>query len=242
MHHPVHTAGDQPDRPNFITIITDAHSDDKAATYAEANATRAAGVTILSVGIRVSYSRPQQELRAIAVDVGPGLFTGLRVGLATGITMAQTLGIPMLGISSLDLLAWSVRFTDRLIVPVVDARRDEVFYAIYQPVPGGVQRVEGPIVAPPDDLLIELTARGGECLLVGDGAIRHGDLFDRLDRGVRAGTGNAYPAPTALVDLAHHRALREEFVAPHEIEPVYLRDPEAVANWTTRVDDRAGRS
>ena len=183
-----------------------------------------------------------QELRAIAVDVGPGLFTGLRVGLATGITMAQTLGIPMLGISSLDLLAWSVRFTDRLIVPVVDARRDEVFYAIYQPVPGGVQRVEGPIVAPPDDLLIELTARGGECLLVGDGAIRHGDLFDRLDRGVRAGTGNAYPEPTALVDLAHHRALREEFVAPHEIEPVYLRDPEAVANWTTRVDDRAGRS
>ena len=178
-----------------------------------------------------------QDLRAIAVDVGPGLFTGLRVGLATGITMAQTLAIPMLGISSLDLLAWSVRFTDRLIAAVVDARRGEVFYALYRPVPGGVQRVAGPVVAPPDELLGELTARGDECLLVGEGAIRHADLFERLDRGVMAGLGNAHPSPTALVDLAHHRALREEFVAPHEIEPMYLRAPDAVANWVTRVDD-----
>jgi tRNA threonylcarbamoyladenosine biosynthesis protein TsaB len=177
------------------------------------------------------------DLGAIAVDVGPGLFTGLRVGLATGITMAQTLGIPMLGISSLDLLAWSVRFTDRLIAAAVDARRGEVFYALYRPVPGGVQRVAGPVVAPPEDLLGELTARGVECLLVGDGAVRHADLLDGLDHGVGAGTGNAHPSPTALVDLAHHRAIREEFVAPHQIEPLYLRAPDAVANWATRADD-----
>lgn len=177
------------------------------------------------------------DLGAIAVDVGPGLFTGLRVGLATGVTMAQTLGIPMLGISSLDLLAWSVRFTDRLIVPVVDARRGEVFYSLYRAVPGGVQRIDGPSVDTPDDLLGELTARRGDCLLVGDGALRHREVLDRLDRGVIAGTGNAYPSPTALVDLAHHRAMREEFVAPHEIEPLYLRAPDAQANWSTRAGE-----
>jgi tRNA threonylcarbamoyladenosine biosynthesis protein TsaB len=177
------------------------------------------------------------ELGAIAVDVGPGLFTGLRVGLATGITMAQTLGIPMLGISSLDLLAWSVRFTDRLIAPVVDARRGEVFYALYRPVPGGVQRIDPPVVAPPEELLGELTARGEECLLVGDGIIRHAELFTGLDHGSRAGTGHAHPSPTALVDLAHHRAMREEFVPPREIEPLYLRAPDVEANWTTRADE-----
>ena len=178
-----------------------------------------------------------KDLRAIAVDVGPGLFTGLRVGLATGVTMAQTLGIPMLGISALDLLAWSVRFTDRLIVSVVDARRGEVFYALYHPVPGGVQRIAGPAVASPEELLSELTARARECLLVGDGAVRHAELFDGLDRGAAAGIGAAYPSPTALVDLAHHRAVREEFVAPHEIEPLYLRAPDAEANWTTRAGE-----
>jgi tRNA threonylcarbamoyladenosine biosynthesis protein TsaB len=178
------------------------------------------------------------DLGAIAVDVGPGLFTGLRVGLATAVMMAQTLGVPMLGISSLDLLAWVVRFTDRLIVAVVDARRGEVFYALYQPVPGGVQRIAGPTVAPPDDLVAELTARGDECLFVGDGAVRHRERFEALDRGVVAGTGNAYPSPTALVDLAHHRAIREEFVAPHEIAPLYLREPDAEANWSTRAEDR----
>jgi tRNA threonylcarbamoyladenosine biosynthesis protein TsaB len=152
--------------------------------------------------------------------------------------MAQTLGVPMLGISSLDLLAWVVRFTDRLIVAVVDARRGEVFYALYQPVPGGVQRIAGPTVAPPDDLVAELTARGDECLFVGDGAVHHFERFEALDRGGLAGTGNANPSPTALVDLAHHRAIREEFVAPHEIAPLYLREPDAEANWSTRAEDR----
>ncbi|MEL7207343.1 MAG: tRNA (adenosine(37)-N6)-threonylcarbamoyltransferase complex dimerization subunit type 1 TsaB [Actinomycetota bacterium] len=175
------------------------------------------------------------ELGAIAVDVGPGLFTGLRVGLATGVTMAQALGVPMLGISSLDLLAWSVRFSGRPVAAVVDARRGEVFYALYRPVPGGVQRELGPAVGAPGDLVAELTARGEEVLLVGDGPLRHADAFAHLERAHLAGASHAHPSPTALVTLAHERALREEFVAPFEIEPVYLREPDAVANWASRI-------
>ena len=56
------------------------------------------------------------EFGAIAVDIGPGLFTGMRVGLATGKAMAQALRIPMIGISSLDLLAFPLRHADRTIV------------------------------------------------------------------------------------------------------------------------------
>ena len=80
------------------------------------------------------------EFGAIAVDVGPGLFTGMRVGIATGKAMAQALRIPMIGISSLDLLAFPLRHSDRLIASVIDARRGEVFYAFYRQVPAGVQR------------------------------------------------------------------------------------------------------
>ena len=81
------------------------------------------------------------ELGCIAVDVGPGLFTGMRVGLAAGKALAQALRIPMIGISSLDLLAFPSRHTDRVVVPVIDARKGEVFWAMYRQVPGGVQQV-----------------------------------------------------------------------------------------------------
>ena len=62
------------------------------------------------------------ELGCIAVDIGPGMFTGMRVGISAAKAMAQALRIPMIGISSLDLLAFPCRHTDRVVVPVIDAR------------------------------------------------------------------------------------------------------------------------
>ena len=110
------------------------------------------------------------EVGLVAVDVGPGLFTGLRVGLASAKGFAHALRVPMIAISSLDLLAFPSRHTDRLIVPVIDARRDEVFYAMYRNVPGGVQRVVEPRVGAVDELIADLLARSEETLCVGDGA------------------------------------------------------------------------
>src|SRR3954452_407285 len=81
------------------------------------------------------------EIGCVAVDVGPGLFTGMRVGLATAKALAQALRVPMIGLSSLDLLAYAVRYSDKLVAAAVDARRGEVFYALYRQVPGGVQRL-----------------------------------------------------------------------------------------------------
>ncbi len=100
------------------------------------------------------------ELGCIAVDIGPGLFTGMRVGIATGKALAQALRLPMIGISSLDLLAFPLHRSDRLIASVVDARRGELFYAFYRPVPGGAQRVSEPSVGTVDDLVADLVARG----------------------------------------------------------------------------------
>jgi tRNA threonylcarbamoyladenosine biosynthesis protein TsaB len=102
------------------------------------------------------------EFGAIAVDVGPGLFTGMRVGLAAGKAMAQALRLPMIGISSLDLLAFPLRHSDRTIAAVIDARKGEVFYAFYRPVPGGCgsPHAAGRL----DDLVADLMARGQNVL------------------------------------------------------------------------------
>lgn len=87
-----------------------------------------------SAGIELS------EVGLVAVDIGPGLFTGLRVGVATAKAAALALGVPMIGVSSLDLLAFRVRYASRTVTAVIDARRGELFVASYVPVPGGVQR------------------------------------------------------------------------------------------------------
>ena len=177
---------------------------------------------------------PLQEIGAIAVDLGPGLFTGLRVGVAAGKALSHARRLPMIGVTSLDLLAFPLRHSSRRIVCAIDAGRGELFHASYRQSPGGVQRLSEPAVATPADLASDLLASEGETLLVGDGALRHRAQFDRL-RGVElADPGMAHPSAGSLVQLAHARALREDFVGPAELTPLYLRKPDAEINWQTR--------
>jgi tRNA threonylcarbamoyladenosine biosynthesis protein TsaB len=175
-----------------------------------------------------------EEIGAVAVDIGPGLFTGLRVGVATAKAIAQALRVPMVGVPSLDLLAFPLRHSNKLIVPVVDARRGEIFYAFYRQVPGGAQRLTPHQLATPADLASDLLAMGGDCALVGDGAQRYREVFDDVARSELASVSNLYPSPSSLVELAHPRALREEFVPPWELEPLYLRKADAEINWERR--------
>ena len=104
---------------------------------------------------------------------GPGCSPGCGSGIASAKAIAHALRVPMIGVPSLDLLAFPVRFTHRLIVAAIDARRGELFYAFYRQVPGGLQRLAPHQVGTPDDLASELMASGDDCLLVGDGAVRY---------------------------------------------------------------------
>ncbi len=174
------------------------------------------------------------EISVVAVDLGPGLFTGLRVGVASAKAMAHALNVPMIGVSSLDLLAFPVRFTSRLIVATIDARRGELFYAFYRQVPGGVQRISPHQVGSPDDLASEILATGEECLMVGDGAQRYREVFEGLKKIEIVEEGFAHPSASSLVMLAHAQALREQWVKPWDLQPLYLRKPDAEINWTTR--------
>jgi tRNA threonylcarbamoyladenosine biosynthesis protein TsaB len=175
-----------------------------------------------------------KEISVVAVDIGPGLFTGLRVGIATAKAMAQALRVPMIGLSSLDLLAFPLRHCNRLVVPVIDARRGEVFTAGYRQVPGGIQRVDPYRLTSPEELASDILARNEDCVLVGDGALRYRDAFRDARNTEIADTGLAYPSPSALVELAQPKALREEFIQPWELEPLYLRRSDAEINWDAR--------
>jgi len=175
-----------------------------------------------------------KEISVVAVDIGPGLFTGLRVGIAAAMAVAYGLGVPMIGVSSLDLGAFAAAQSRRLIMPCYDARRGEVFTASYRAVPGGVQRISDPSVSTPDELAAELVALSQDVLMLGDGAERYLEVFGVLGNVEFAGANLNYPSARSLVELAHPKAMREEFVSPSDIDPLYIRLPDAEINWKTR--------
>lgn len=174
------------------------------------------------------------SVSVVAVDIGPGLFTGLRVGIASAMAVAHGLGVPMIGVSSLDLGAFAVEHSSRMIVPCWDARRGEVFAAQYRSVPGGVQRVTDPAVFKPEELCADLVALDEGVLMLGDGSERYREEFSKVSHVEFAGKSLWYPSARSLVELAHPKAMREEFVTPREIEPMYIRLPDAEINWKVR--------
>ncbi len=171
------------------------------------------------------------HVAAIAVGLGPGLFTGLRVGVTTAKMMAQALRVPVVGVPSLDLVAWPLRHTSRTVVAVLDARRREVFHARYRPLPGGLERLGDYSVGTPAALVGELQVEGNEVLLAGDGVDAYRECFDGLEHAERAGAEFVAPSAAALVDLATRRIEREEFDTPWDVRPLYLRASDAEIEW-----------
>lgn len=167
------------------------------------------------------------RVEQVAVDIGPGLFTGLRVGVATAKALASALGVPAVGVTSLDCLAHRLRHAGRPVAAVVDARRGEVFWALYEPAGASMAAVTEPEVIAPAVLGDKLAAVGGPVLCCGDGARRW-----------LAGPGGPevaaeefdHPSPDALAELAGGR----DPVAPALITPLYLRGADVRIGWEQR--------
>ncbi len=175
-----------------------------------------------------------RNVGAIAVGLGPGLFTGMRVGVATGKALAQTLSVPIVGMSSLDLVAYEVRHSPKTICAILDARRSEVFYAFYRSSPGGVQRMTEYRVDKPGTLAIGLASRPEEVLLVGAGAHLYSEVFEDLGSVVEIGSmGDSFPDARSLVELSLPRLFREDFDSPYDLAPLYLRRSARRIKWET---------
>jgi tRNA threonylcarbamoyladenosine biosynthesis protein TsaB len=175
------------------------------------------------------------QVEGVAVGVGPGLFTGLRVGVQTAKTLAHVLRVPIVGLGSLDVLAHGVREARRRIAAVIDGRRGEVFFATYRTEPSGVIAESEPVVATPAGLVSELEAHSGEVLAVGNGAILYHDEIAELGPRVSfASPVVAHPRAAELVELAAALLLLEDQVPSAGVVPVYLRKSDAEIAWDQR--------
>ncbi|MFI9261430.1 tRNA (adenosine(37)-N6)-threonylcarbamoyltransferase complex dimerization subunit type 1 TsaB [Streptomyces sioyaensis] len=153
----------------------------------------------------------------IVVGVGPGPYTGLRVGLVTAATFGSVLGVPVHGLCTLDGLAHASGLTEPFIV-ATDARRKEVYWARYEPATPSrpVTRLTEPAVDRPADIADEVAGVPA----VGAGAL----LYDTVFTGVRR-DGPEHQSAAALAALAAAKlAAGEEMLPP---QPLYLRRPDA---------------
>jgi len=175
-----------------------------------------------------------EHVQLIAAGTGPGSFTGLRIGISTAKALAAALELPAAGVSTLDALARAMsERTDAEHVPVLDARRGEVFAALF----ANGERLWGPLVCGPADLAARLQERPVPVLAAGSGAVRFRDEL--------AGGGVEIPEDSDPVHriAARHICVLGAAVAGREtgsLDPIYLRSPDA-ERWRERDSaDRTG--
>lgn len=169
------------------------------------------------------------DLDAVVVDIGPGLYTGIRVGLATAQGLAAAFGIPLIPAISVDALALEAKTGHRMIWTIVDARRGEFAVARYRPVPGGVVK-ESPVeLMSPDELKAVLQSTADDGLVVGDVS----ELPEGFFRGMHhVKTGKPrYPYAVALAEIGAGRYERDEYPSAEDVRPLYMRDPDVTINW-----------
>jgi tRNA threonylcarbamoyladenosine biosynthesis protein TsaB len=176
------------------------------------------------------------DLGVVAVDIGPGLFTGLRVGVAAAKALAQSLEIGVIGATSLDILVAGAAGAGHrgLVLACVDARRGEVFAtvrAVDDTGAVGAARV-APGLFTPTDLVAVLAGLGGAPVrAVGDGALRYAASFEAVP-GVRPVASLSFPPPDALLGLSLARlAAGETPVEPRCVVPLYMREADARSNF-----------
>lgn len=175
------------------------------------------------------------DLDVLAVSTGPGSFTGIRIGLGAAIGLASGAGLPVVGVPTLDALAWRQRPFDGLVCPFVDARRGEIYFCIYECSQDGVRRVGEYSVEPPSQMIETVSGlsqpgrREAGVLLAGPVSLleARGVEASEIAGLLAAPPERSYPGPGAVATLALRRYAAGESGDPASLSPIYVRRSDA---------------
>jgi len=181
-----------------------------------------------------------RDLNAVAVTSGPGSFTGLRLGLATARTIAQVISIPIASFKTLDAIACNAGEAAPFICPLIDARKGEIFCALYSASGKSPGKKTDDLALKPEELLEKLVSwsGSGRLALMGNALNRYGEL---LRNGAPSGTvflgeETWYPKAGTLALMGEKLILSGGGLSAMELQADYLRRPEAVVTWEKKYE------
>ena len=171
-----------------------------------------------------------EECEVICVSIGPGSFTGLRIGLATAKGLAFAADKPIVGISTLEILARGVPFSMFPVCPVIDARKKEIFACIYEWKDSDIISHEQEMAIKPDSLIKKITR---PTVFVGNGLFPYGNIIRSKLRSKALFVSQAFNFPQAsiLAESGIKRFAQKKVSKPEDLVPVYIRPSEAELNW-----------
>ncbi|HHT69633.1 MAG TPA: tRNA (adenosine(37)-N6)-threonylcarbamoyltransferase complex dimerization subunit type 1 TsaB [Firmicutes bacterium] len=168
-----------------------------------------------------------KELDLLSVVTGPGSFTGLRIGVGTAKGLSYALGVPIVGVTTLEGYGWQFKFFPGIVVAMVDARRENVFWQAFRE---GIALVD-PSYGSHQSVLdwCSCSKRSEEqFLFVGDGAINYGEQI-RASQSVPPSQNLL--RPSAVAHLGYTRYLQGEHSDAFSLNPTYMRQTEAERKW-----------
>lgn len=179
-----------------------------------------------------------KELERIVVAHGPGSYTGVRIGVTTAKTLAWTLGIPLVGISSLEAVAQNGRYFNGVVSPIFDARRGQVYTGLYGANDGQLKNIVEDQICMVEDWANHLNSQYEKVLFLGNDLSIHKDVIkEQLGEKVQFGEFSDHnPRPSQLARLGMKR---EPINDIHTFTPNYIRLAEAETNWLAAQKNKA---
>jgi tRNA threonylcarbamoyladenosine biosynthesis protein TsaB len=173
------------------------------------------------------------DLSGLAVSIGPGSFTGLRIGLATAKGIAYECGLPLVGVSTLHANAARVTGFEGIICSLLDARKSEVYFALFRGEADQIKRITEDAITPISGALEQVMkcedAVSGSLLFIGDGARVYEKLLtSKFGVSAQISAGNGYSSVAAQVSSLAQRRFHAQMTDDiARLVPVYLRPSEA---------------
>jgi tRNA threonylcarbamoyladenosine biosynthesis protein TsaB len=173
----------------------------------------------------------KKDLGAIYLDIGPGYYTGLRIGYSVAQGIGASLGIPIVPVNGLDALAFSAHTSHRKICTIIDIKRNEYAFCTYKPLPGGVVRETEPEILNSQTLKAKLSDDSEKKLLVGNW-----DLLPEIDLPNDSNTKLADPklvTAESIYSVGERAFQNKKFPNFNEISINYMREPDISLSQTS---------